>query len=61
MDRKRLRNTKREKIHQAMKLKQSARYDWLRGTWEEMVLHCQQLKNIQNNILRGSENASYKT
>ena len=51
MDKKRLKNTKREKIRQAMKLKQSARYDWLRGTWNEMVVHCQQLKEVQKCIL----------
>lgn len=53
MDRKRLKNTKRELIHKAMRLKQSARRDLLRGTWDNMVLHCKQLRNIQYNILIG--------
>lgn len=50
MDKKRIRNTKRELIHQAMRLKQSARYDWIRGTWNDMILHCKQLKGIQKCI-----------
>ena len=53
MDKKRFKNTKRELIHQAMRLKQSARYDWMRGTWDDMIIHCKQLREIQNNsILR---------
>lgn len=51
MDKKRLKNTKRELIHQAMRLKQSARHDWLRGTWIDMISHVKALHVIQNNIL----------
>jgi hypothetical protein len=50
MDRKRFKNTKREKIHLAMKLKSAIKRDWLIGTWDKLVIHSQELQQIQRGL-----------